>query len=122
MKFKSLRAVMFSLMALFMVTACSGASLIKEGTTEQRYFAAKQDYATMLTAVEQYVSACRKAPTKTCLDRSKKAQEVDSKLFILFKAGDVALTAKEDERLAGYLSAINLGVSELRAFAVEKID
>lgn len=118
------RASIFSVTVLFMIAACTSVStpIIKTGTTEQRYFAAKQDYATMLTAVERYVSACRKKPTKACLERSKKAQEVDSKLFVLFKAGDVALRTKEDTHLSGYLSAIVLGISELRAYSVEKID
>ncbi len=99
---------------LGLITACG---TLEAKTTQQRYFALKQDYTTILTAADQYVTACRKAPTDDCKKRTKQIQDADNKVFPLFKAADEALVAKDDTRLEGYLNAASTVLSELEAFS-----
>jgi curli biogenesis system outer membrane secretion channel CsgG len=108
-----------ALLVVVCLAACTTTSIAK--TTKQKYFAAKQDYATVLTAAERYVTACREKPTDRCVETSEAIQRTDLKVFMLIKAGDSVVNAEDQSQLAGYLTAIDIALNELRAYAMAQI-
>lgn len=110
---------------LVALAACTSFTTAKEPTTvQQKYFAAKQDYATVLTAASKYSETCRAKPTKTCVKIVKQAQSADDKIVAVIKVADKVVEALKgdpsktnEDKLAGYLGVITLGISELQAYA-----
>lgn len=103
------------LISITLVLLLMGCSTVTAKTTQQKYFAAKQDYATLLTGINQYASGCRAKPTSSCKKVVERMQKADEKVFLVISAADKAVLAKDTERLSGYLGALEVGLGELKA-------
>lgn len=111
----------FTLFAMSMFAFGCTSIATQPQTTGQAYLAVKYDYSIALEAATDYVNLCRDAPTKECLELSKKIQSTDKKIGLLLQLGDATL--REDDnapKLESYKEQINELLDELRSYAVEK--
>lgn len=96
-----------------------GCVTTRDQTVPQQYYALKQDYATVLTAVTTYRKNCDSFRTTTCVKIVRDAQAADKQVAAFIKLADKAMVENDNTKLVGYIESIKGGVTHLKSLIVQ---